>query len=200
MPWVHKTPTHNRVGANGLRAWYVEILLLGWVAAVSAQPGAEPPQTDGSSLELSDEQLQYFVENVGDFLYRAGGYLDDFNYELLKGLPSNASVWYEQANARLKYEAVALCKRADRYDSLGLAEELNRIGVEFDRRYSDRIRMELSPLSEDAAQLAREYVRTKEFRAPLRPWKVILDMAHDAPALSQRELADFVCKVANERL
>jgi hypothetical protein len=188
-----------------MRACYIQFLLIGWVSAVSAQTGSDalasrPPSTDGSSPELSDEQLQYFVTNVGDFLYRFGGHLDEFNYSLLEDLTSNALVWHEQAYARLKHEAVALCQRSESYGSLGVAEELNRIGEEFDSRYSDRIRTELSQLSDDAAPLVREYVWRSDFRAPLRPWKVILKVVREGPDQSPENLAKFVCEVANERL
>jgi hypothetical protein len=188
-----------------MRACHIQFLLIGWVSAVSAQTGSDalasrPSATDGSSPELSDEQLQYFVTNVGDFLYRFGGHLDEFDYSLLDDLTSNALVWYEQANARLKHEAVALCQRSESYSSLGLAEELNRIGEEFYGRYSDRIRTELSQLSDDAAPLVREYVWRSDFRATLRPWKVILKVIREGPDQPPDNLAKFVCEVANERL
>lgn len=188
-----------------MRVRYFAFLLIGWLTLVPAQTGTDAltsrsPQADGSSPELSDEQLQYFVTNVGDFLYRFSGHLDGFNYSLLEDLTSNASVWHNQAYARLKHEAVALCQRSDSYDSLGLAEELNRIGEEFDSRYSDRIRTELSQLSDDAAQLVRVYVWRSDFRTPLRPWRVILGIVRERPDQPHRELANFVCEVANERL
>jgi hypothetical protein len=109
-------------------------------------------------------------------------------------------VWHEQAYARLKHEAVALCQRSESYASLGLAKELNRIGEGFDSRYSDRIRTELSQLSDDAAQLVREYVWRSDFQAPPRPWKVILEMVREGPDQQPGSLAKFVCDVANERL
>jgi len=184
---------------------YIQFLLIGWVSAVSVQTGSDalasrPPPTDCSSPELSDEQLRDFVTNVGDFLYRFGGHLDEFNYSLLDDLTSNALVWHEQAYARLKHEAVALCQRSESYGSLGLAKELNRIGEEFDSRYSDRIRTELFQLSEDAAPLVREYVCRSDFRVSPRPWKVILEMVREGPDQPPENLAKFVCKVANERL
>lgn len=189
---------------GGLRARYLAFLLIGWVTIVAAQTGSDAltsrPQTDGGSPELSDEQLQYFVTNVGDFLYRFGGYLDEFNYSVLEDLTSNASIWHEQAYAILKHEAVALCQRSESYDSMGLAEELDRIGVEFDSRYSDRIRTELSQLSDNAPQLIRVHIWRSNFRAPLRPWRVILNTVRERPDQPHDELADFVCEVANERL
>jgi len=175
---------------------YIQFLLIGWVSVVAAQAGSDtlisrPPK------ELSDEQLQYFVANVGDFLYRSGGHLDEFNYSLLEDLTSNASVWYAQAYARLKYEAEALCQRSESYDSLGLAEELNRIGEKFDSQYSDRIRTELFQLSDDAAKLVRDYFLRSDFRAQLRPWRVVLDMVRGG---TTENVDKFVCKVANQRL
>jgi hypothetical protein len=188
-----------------MRACYIELLLISWVSVVSAQTGSDaltsrPPPTDDGSSELSNAQLQYFVTKVGDFLYSFGGYLDEFNYSLLEDLTSNASVWHEQAYAILKHEAVALCQRSESYDSLGLAEELNRIGEEFDSRYSDRIRTELSQLSDGAAQLVREYVWRSEFQPVRRPWTVILEMVRERPDQLPGSLAKFVCEVANERL
>ena len=121
---------------------YFKFLLIGWVSVVSAQTGLDALTSQPPTV-LSDEQLQYFAANARDFLYRSGGPLDEFNYSLLDDLTSNASVWYEQAYARLKHETAALCQRSESYDSLGLAEELNRIGEEFDSRYSDRIRIEV---------------------------------------------------------
>ena len=189
---------------GGMRARYFAFLLISWVTLVPAQTGPDTltsrPQTDNGSPELSDEQLQYFVANVGDFLYRFGGLLDEFNYSVLEDLTSNASVWHKQAYARLKHEAVALCQRSESYDSMGLAEELDRIGQEFDRRYSDRIRTELSQLSDNAPQLVRVYIRRSNFRMPLRPWRVILRTVRERSDQPHDELADFVCKVANERL
>jgi hypothetical protein len=47
-----------------MRACYIELLLISWVSAVSAQTGpdaltSQQPPTDGGSSELSNEQLQY---------------------------------------------------------------------------------------------------------------------------------------------
>jgi hypothetical protein len=186
-----------------MRSHYFVLLLIGWLSVVSVQTGSaafRSPPTDARSLEISDERLQYFVTKVGDFLYRFGTYLDEFNYSLLEDVASNASVWHDQALARLKHEAVALCRRSGSYDPLGLAEELNRIGEEFDSRYSDRIRTELSQLSDDASLLVGEYVLRSDFRAPLRPWTMILRVVRENPNLPPENLTKFVCDVAIERL
>jgi hypothetical protein len=179
-----------------MRARCIEFLLIGWVSVAPAQTGSDAPISQ-LPLELSDQQLQCFVSNVRDFLYRSGGHFDDFNYSLLEDLTSNTSAWHEQASATPKYEVVALCQRSASYDSLGLAEELNLIGEKFDSQYSDNIRRELSQLSDNAAQRVREYVWSSDIRGPLRPWSVILGMVQEG---SVENLDKFVCEVANERL
>ena len=115
-------------------------------------------------------------------------------------MPASAVVWHDQAYARLKHEAMALCRRADQYDRLGLAAEINRIGHEFAERYSDRVRLKLSQLSNMANTAIRDYVWTSDFQVAPTPWGVIYSMVRKEPNHPRRDLEEFLCNVANERL
>jgi hypothetical protein len=159
-----------------------------------------PQPTD---IELSDDQLRIFVTKVRDFLYRFGQQLDQGDYEILNNLPENASIWNDQAYARFKHESVALCRRADSYDALGLADEIFRIGEEYHQRYSKRIRLELSQLSDIGYQRVREYMWNEDYQIHITPWaavQFIQSMAGENAGVAQRQIKKFWCQVANERL
>jgi len=182
----------------------IDLILASVVSLLISAPQADehaaiPHSPQSDDLELSDDQLQYFVENTEDFLYRLGGRLDQFDYELIEELPSRAAIWYDRAYARLKHEVAALCERTDQYDALGLAEELDRVGDEFTERYSDRVRQEVSQLPESVYGAVRNYVWASDVRVVSKPWEVILDMVRNAPQ-TREGIADFICKLAHERL
>lgn len=168
-----------------------------WFPAVQAN--AQSP-SDRAALGLSDDQVRYFVENARDFLYRFGGRLDQHDYELIQELPAKAATWRDQARARLKHEALALCRRAGQYDYLGLAAELDRIGREYTARYSDRVRLELSHFSNTLKTAIGDYIRASDIRIVPAPWALIHSMARKEPTLPRQDMEEFVCKVANERL
>ncbi|MEX2125717.1 MAG: hypothetical protein WD795_17650 [Woeseia sp.] len=188
-----------------MRKLSVILVLAGVVLLVSRQTISDeranlPSESDRDGIELSDDQIRFFVENVGDFLYRFGGRLDQDNFDLVEELPASAAIWRDQAYARLKHEAVALCQRASQYNRLGLAAEINRIGREFTARFSKRVRLELSHLSDSAYAAVREYVWTSDMRVAPTPWEIILSMVSEQPNHPRGDLEKLLCTVAHERL
>jgi len=156
--------------------------------------------TQPINIALSDDQLRVFVTKVRDFLYPFGRPLNQTDYEILIDLPESASIWNDQAYARFKHESVALCQRADSYDELGLANEIFRIGEEYHQRYSKRIRLELSQLSDVGYQSVREYMWSEDYRIPSTPWWFLQSMARRSAGDTQSQIKVFWCQVANERL
>ena len=201
--------TVSREGGMRLGVFVVALVLLSSAQNVhstdEAQIGSDNQRSTSGTLqptniELSDDQLRILVTKVQDFLYRFGQQFNQADYDILDDLPENASIWNGQAYARFKYESVALCRRADSYDRLGLADEIFRVGEEYHQRYSKRIRLELSQLSDVGYQRVREYMWNEDYRIHSTPWAVVQSMVRENAGGAQPQIKKFWCQVANERL
>ena len=162
--------------------------------------GLAAAQNVSDQIDLSDDQLRTFVERLPDFLYRHGQTLDQGDYELLQDFRRTAAAIHERAYRRLKHESVALCERASSYDSVGLSDEIARIGREFHNRYAAGLRAAVSGLSEAGYNSVRRYIWTGNFKVTLTPWDLVQHIERDAQQKSGEHLKEFWCMVARERL